>query len=160
MGSKLGAAKTAAAKIGISVEEYLWNRDFGLKWCFSCKTFLSRDSFFNSITRIDGKISQCKECSKVWRRNNYKQNHLKKRERGLPPKDGDKLQARYRVGNQVAQGKLPHARAVRCTDCGHIGSDRQHEYDHYKGYDAINHLNVQCVCVPCHRKREQQRKEV
>jgi hypothetical protein len=48
---------------------------------------------------------------------------------------------------------------VPCTDCGHIGSDRLHEYDHYLGYAAINHLDVQCVCVPCHNRREQQRRK-
>lgn len=156
---KLRNTKTAATKIGISVEQYLQSVESGLKWCSSCKTFLSRDFFFDSTTRSDGKVNQCKGCTNIRRRNRYKQTHPKKKARGLPPRDGDKPQARYRVRNQVLQGKLPHARTVPCTDCGHIGSDRQHEYDHYLGYAVINHLDVQCVCVPCHRKREQRRKQ-
>jgi hypothetical protein len=158
MTTKLGSAKIAAARIGISVEQYLQNVNSGLKWCISCRTFLSRDFFFDSTTRADGKLTQCKECSRVKRRNRYKQNP-QRIGRGSSPRDGDKIQARYSVRNCVRKGKLVHSRTVPCTDCGHIGDDRQHEYDHHLGYEAINHLKVECVCVLCHRKREQQRRK-
>ena len=154
-----GGVKIAADKIGISVEEYLQNVNSGLKWCSTCKTFLSRDFFFDSTTRRDGKLTQCKECARVRRRNNYKQNPPKKMNCNSLQRDGDKIQARYSVRHQIRSGKLPHAQTLPCIDCGHIGHDLLHEYDHYLGYAGINHLNVQCVCNPCHRKREQQRRK-
>jgi len=82
---------------------------------------------------------------------------------GPPPspcRDGDKRQARARVNHFVEKGRLPHPSTLACVDCGHLGSDRRHEYDHHKGYDGINHLEVECVCNPCHSKREKQRRDL
>lgn len=152
MGTKLGAAKTAATKIGIPVEQYLQNVHSGLQWCSGCRDFKHLE-FFNKGFR-----SQCKSCSRVADRRRYQPIPREQwKPRGFavhPPRDGDKQQARNRVNREVRKGKLPHARTVPCTDCGHIGGDRLHEYDHYLGYAAINHLAVECVCVPCHSKRE------
>jgi hypothetical protein len=82
---------------------------------------------------------------------------------GAPPspcRDGDKRQARARVNHFVEKGRLPHPSTLACVDCGHLGSDRRHEYDHHKDYDGINHLEVECVCNPCHSKREKQRRDL
>jgi len=161
--TKLGGQKTAASKIGIPVEQYQQKVNSGLKWCSTCKSFKSRDFFNNDLGKIDGKTYNCKSCSRAKGRHRYRPVPPDQRKpRGFavyPPRDGDKQQARNRVNREIAKGNLPHARTVPCTDCGHIGSDRLHEYDHYLGYAAVNHLDVQCVCVPCHNKREQQRRK-
>lgn len=156
--AKLRGLKSAATKIGVSVEEYLHNLEIGLNWCGSCKTFLSCDLFFDVSGKSVGKDNRCKNCKRAKDRHRYKPVPLEERIRNLPPTDGNKTQARNSVRKQVRKGRLPHARTVPCTDCGHIGDNYRHEYDHFLGYDAINHLNVQCVCQPCHRKRERQRK--
>jgi hypothetical protein len=99
--------------------------------------------------RYDGKNNKCKSCSRAKDRQRYKPVPLDlQKPRGFavhPPRDGDKQQARNRVNREVAKGKLPHARTVPCTDCGHIGSDRLHEYDHYLGYASINHWPWMCL---------------
>lgn len=46
---------------------------------------------------------------------------------------------------------------LACTDCGHRGDDRRHEYDHYLGYAAEHHEDVESVCSPCHHRREKNR---
>lgn len=160
--TKLGGAKSAASRIGISLEEYQHNVKSGLKWCFACREFKHRDFFNNCSTARDGKDNRCKGCSRLdWHRR-YKPVPIEEQKRKgygpRPSRDGDKQQARNKVNREVTKGNLPRARDLPCTDCGHLGGTLRHEYDHYLGYAAIHHLSVQCVCVPCHIKREQKRR--
>lgn len=37
------------------------------------------------------------------------------------------------------------------------GGERRHEYDHFKGYAAEHHLDVESVCTICHSKRDSER---
>ncbi len=71
-----------------------------------------------------------------------------------PPRSGDKKQARQRINVEVRTGRRPHPSKIPCADCGHIGADRRHEYDHYLGYDADHHYDVEAVCSVCHHLRE------
>lgn len=71
-----------------------------------------------------------------------------------PPRDGDKKQARSQVNVEVRFGRRPNPNTLPCTDCGHLGADRRHEYDHYLGYAAEHHSHVQPVCVFCHKRRD------
>lgn len=73
-----------------------------------------------------------------------------------PARDGDKKQARQRINVEVKTGYRPHPNSLPCTDCGHVWSEgeRRHEYDHYKGYSAKNHGDVEAVCTTCHSKRD------
>ncbi|MEG4970456.1 hypothetical protein QUB11_27980 [Microcoleus sp. B6-A1] len=54
--TKFGGCKVAAAKLGISVEEYLQKTQSGLKWCFSCRDWLPSDGFSRDRTTHDGKV--------------------------------------------------------------------------------------------------------
>jgi hypothetical protein len=74
-------------------------------------------------------------------------------------RDGDREQARGRVNHLVRVGLLPDPNDVPCTDCGHTGTDRRHEYDHHHGYAPAHHEDVQAVCSGCHHRRERARKE-
>jgi len=73
-----------------------------------------------------------------------------------PPIKGDKKQARRRINVEVRTGRRPHPNSLPCVDCGHEWSEgeRRHEYDHYLGYDAEHHLEVESVCTTCHSKRD------
>lgn len=67
-----------------------------------------------------------------------------------------KAKARHEVEYLIRIGKLPHPNDVKCADCGHKGPDRDHSYDHHKGYTGENATNVQAVCTTCHRVRDGQ----
>lgn len=76
-----------------------------------------------------------------------------------PARDGDKVQARQRINVEVRTGRRPHPNQLPCVDCGHVHArgERRHEYDHYLGYAAEHHLDVQSVCTDCHAKRDSAR---
>jgi hypothetical protein len=80
---------------------------------------------------------------------------IKKGPRPSAPRDGDKLQARRRVRNLIRAGRLPWPRDVPCADCGGLSS----QYDHYLGYGAAHHTDVQAVCADCHTRRGVERGE-
>lgn len=160
-GAKKAAVRKTAGKAGISVEQYLQKVSSGLKWCPNCKSSLSLELFQNHKRRDGEKYSYCKNCANSKSRECYQRrlsspNKMLERKIVLP-RDGDKKQARYRVNKEVEKGKIPHAQTVACIDCGHVGTDRRHHYDHYLGYAGINHLVVECVCITCHQERERQR---
>lgn len=73
-----------------------------------------------------------------------------------PPRDGDRKQARQRINVQVRTGKRPHPNQIPCVDCGHVWEpgERRHEYDHYLGYAAEHHYDVESVCTRCHARRD------
>lgn len=77
----------------------------------------------------------------------------------MPPRNGDKKQARQRVNVEVRSGRRPHPNELPCADCGHVWrpGDRRHEYDHYLGYASEHHYDVESVCTKCHVKRDQPR---
>lgn len=74
----------------------------------------------------------------------------------LPPRDGDKEQARQRINVEVRTGRRPHPNSLPCTDCGHVWfkGERRHEYDHHLGYAPEHHLDVEPVCTTCHHARD------
>ncbi|MEG4574282.1 hypothetical protein QUA56_16555 [Microcoleus sp. N3A4] len=159
--TKAGAIKVNANKLGISVEEYNQKVESGLKNCFRCKQWLSLDLFRSDKSRYDEKNPSCTKCRNAYCRSRHKSIPKELRKPlGPPPspcRDGDKRQARARVNHRIKAGKLPHPNSLACVDCNHFGSDKRHEYDHYKGYAGIHHLEVECVCTSCHGKREKQR---
>lgn len=74
----------------------------------------------------------------------------------MPPRDGDKVQARQRINVLVRTGRMPHPNTLACVDCGHTWTkgERRHEYDHHLGYAAEHHYDVEPVCTLCHAKRD------
>lgn len=78
----------------------------------------------------------------------------------MPPRDGDKVQARQRINVEVRTGRRPQPNALPCVDCGHVHTpgERRHEYDHHRGYAAQHHYDVVPVCTLCHAKRDSARK--
>lgn len=78
-----------------------------------------------------------------------------------PPRDGDAKQARQRVNVMVRNGLFPHPNTRPCAGCGHVWTEgeRRHEYDHYRGYAAEHHHDVEVVCTSCHHDRDNRRSQ-
>jgi hypothetical protein len=155
VGSLTGVIKAAAKRIGVSEAFYLTNLAAGLKWCCHCRQWLDRQIYFKKcISERDGLQSECASCMNTRKRSKY---IPRKRMKLLPlrvaTRDGDNRQANDRVDRLVQAGVIPHPRDVSCFDCGHIGPDKMHHYDHYLGYAVEHHEDVQAVCVGCHIRR-------
>lgn len=150
--------KMIASRIGISVEAYRASIEGGLKWCTVCKNFHDKSAFNRDRSRRDGLSAGCaKSTADRIRRKYMKRARVRSGPSPSPARDMDKKQARKRVNLHVRMGRWPHPITIPCTDCGHVGRDRRHEYDHYLGYAAEHHEDVQAVCTACHAKREMAR---
>lgn len=157
----LKVRKAAAARLGVPLAEYDRRRASGEKWCTGCKQWHRRTSFTIDRSRGDGVAKWCRTYASSHGRNRYqpKSRPIPGR-RYVPARPGDRAQARRRINHLVDIGQLPHPNTVPCADCGHVFMHgvRRHEYDHYLGYDANNHEDVEPVCTRCHHAREAQRR--
>lgn len=63
MGSTLGVAKTAARKVGCTVEEWLARRAGGERWCGKCRTWRPIDDMARDRNRPDGVSCNCRACA-------------------------------------------------------------------------------------------------
>lgn len=160
MGSRQGALAVAAVRIGIPLTDYQTRLDAGEKWCHRCRSWLPVARFGADASRGDGRSPACKECQSARHRAAYVP-VLVRKPMGpprLPRRDGDKRQARSRINHDMRMGQRPNPNTLPCTDCGHLGEDRRHEYDHHLGYAAENHYDVEPVCSRCHHARERGRR--
>lgn len=156
MGSRDGALKVAARRVGVTVEEYTAKVAAGQKWCTRCRAWRLRSEFVADRSRGDGLAASCRAHKD---RRQFKLPLGHRRGWVAPTRDGDVRQARRRVNYLVEQGRIPRPNDLPCTDCGHIWSlgERRHEYDHHVGYDAEHQLDVEPVCTTCHQRREETR---
>lgn len=65
MGSKLGAMKIAAKRVGIDFDEYLAKIESGEKWCHAGKHWQPVSNFHIDKSRGDGLAAVCKTCRAV-----------------------------------------------------------------------------------------------
>jgi hypothetical protein len=149
-----GAILRAASNAGVSIEEYQERFLLGLKRCSKCKSWKPVDQFGADRTRYDGKEVDCFECRHEYSRLKVRKVRTTNGPPPDPPRHNDKRQARKRINQLILSHRLQSPSELPCLDCGHIGADRRHQYDHYLGYAAMHHLDVQPVCEPCHIKRE------
>lgn len=158
-GSRAGAMKRAAAIAGVTPSEYQ-RRSTDEKWCYRCREWHPRSAFNVDTTRSDGLDPSCATSRAAYQRGRYtKRGRTSTKGRFFAAtRAGDKLQARARVNHRVARGVLANPNTIACADCGHLGSDRRHEYDHHLGYDADHQLDVEAVCTRCHHAREEARR--
>lgn len=61
-GRRLGAYKSAAAKVGCGLEEWLHRRQSGESHCYRCRTWKPTEEFQVDRTRGSGRASICKPC--------------------------------------------------------------------------------------------------
>jgi hypothetical protein len=164
-GTAEGRLKQLAARSGLSVEDYQARLDSGERWCFACCTFHRITAFHIDRSRNDGVARICREAKNRKSRARHVPVPPEKRKPmgppPEPPRGGDVKQARQRINVLVRTGHLPHPNTLPCSDCGHgyTPDERRHEYDHYLGYAAEHHYDVQAVCTICHRKRGDERGE-
>ena len=159
MGSKRGSERAAASRLGLSLKQYL-RKCYRHKWCTACKAWHLKSAFGEDISRGDGLTSMCLAGKAQHQRKFYIPRPPSRKSRGLPPRDGDKAQARRSINTAIRWGKMPHPNSLPCVDCGHVwaqGSARRHEYDHTNGYGALFHRVVEVVCQGCHLIREGER---
>lgn len=71
VGSSLGAIKTAAARVGVSVAEYERRRDNGEKWCRVCRNWHRSSAFNADRSRGDGLAPLCTEAQRRLGRERY-----------------------------------------------------------------------------------------
>ena len=158
MGSVAGVSKAAAARTGCTVADYAANLAAGLLWCTLDQAWEPAEDFAVDRSRARGRAASCRRSVSARARARYQ---TKPRpapgRRFVSARSGDKLQARRRVNHLVDVGLLADPDDVACSDCGHLGPDRRHEYDHHLGYDAEHHEHVEPVCSPCHHQREANR---
>ncbi len=60
VGSRAGAVRAAAARVGISEAEYLARIASGAKWCTLCKAWRLIAEFSADASRTDGRAARCK----------------------------------------------------------------------------------------------------
>lgn len=143
MGSLSGATKTAAIRLGMTIDEYLEKRAAGQKWCSGCKSWHPTQDFPRNRNRSDGLNAECL-VAKLGKRKS--------------PRHRPQASARTAVYRAIRKGILPLPSSLPCTDCGHHDSDKRHEYDHFAGYNLENRLSVEVVCTTCHADREIRRR--
>jgi hypothetical protein len=152
-----GRLKAVARRLGVSVDEYRTQVASGNKWCVGCKAWHAVSAFGADRSRADGLNTVCRDRKSAAAKEKYQPRPRSPRGFLKPTRDGDKAQARRRINYLVEQRKIPAPGSLPCVDCGHLGKDRRHEYDHARGYDGPNQLYVEAVCAPCHHRREAER---
>lgn len=159
MGSALGVAKAAATRVGLTLDEYQQKVAAGDRYCFRCKAWHPVTEFGSDASRADGLDRSCRSSKSSAARAAYVpvDGPRPLGRRYVDARDGDEMQARRRVNHLVDVGILPRPNDVPCVDCGHVGSEMRHEYDHYLGYAAEHHEDVEAVCVDCHHARTRSR---
>ncbi len=162
-GTPEGAIKCAAKKVGVPLDVYLSHLSAGRLWCFRCREFQPKEEFTIDRSRWSGRMAACVRSRATGHPRGWRSRPAINPITGRPgpapkaPVDGDKKGARARVNHEVKAGRMGSPNSLNCHDCGHLGTDKRHEYDHYLGYAAANHLDVQAVCTVCHHRREQVR---
>jgi 5-methylcytosine-specific restriction endonuclease McrA len=159
MGSKTGAMKIAAQRAGLSMAAYYARLAAGEKWCTRCKAWHPRAAFGQDKSRADGLAAQCTKGKNAAARNAYtpKPRPMAGSRRFVQVRTGDKKQARARINYLVRMRVIAAPGDLPCTDCGHLGPEVRHEYDHHLGYGAENQEHVEPVCSRCHGRREARR---
>ena len=102
MGNKLGVEKSAAKKIGVSLEEWRQHRDDGEAWCYCCREWKMSEHFGVDKSRSTKRASSCKVCVS---------------HKGTA--------SRYRIGVEAART----LRSGKCV-CDICGRDQKLEVDH------------------------------
>jgi hypothetical protein len=160
-GTPQGALKSAARRVGISVDAYLDRISRGLSYCWRCSNWHPSSDFNKDSSRWNGLETSCRASISAARKAAYRPHPRQAAGRRIADaREQDGRQARARVRYLVKAGVLPDSNDLPCSDCGHVNDpgERRHEYDHYHGYDAQHHECAEAVCVTCHRSREKARR--
>lgn len=136
--------------------------------CPTCGLTKKRSDFGVDNSRTDGLRYWCLSCDEIilgkkcWsEKTAFRRDVVQWKE---PPREGDKIQAQRRIAALIRNGEMKPAKEFPCFDCGHVykpgRQEDKHEYDHYLGYGAEHHEDVQPVCYKCHTRRHAERSGV
>lgn len=140
-GNALGAVKTAAVKVGISVSDYKSRIDAGMKHCTKCREWRASVEFGHDQSRHDGLAAKCIGCRRVT---------LHKVRRAFPFEHDKSLVqgAHDAIRWAIRRGEFPSPTSLRCATCWKPAC----QYHHLEGYEKMFWRVVQALCVSCHRK--------
>lgn len=130
-----------------------------MKFCNTCETEKTKDSFHKRAASKDGLASRCKTCQKVFDKARAKDSHREEARRVYAQTDegrlaSNKAKAEYRKRNpnkSKAHAKVSYAiRAGRlfrepCEKCKSEPSHAHHD-------DYAKPLNIRWLCDTCHNK--------
>ena len=123
-----------------------------MRKCTECKVEKDIGCFSTNRNRKDGIHNQCRECTnrrrKEWGKTHPRPYSTRKKE--YYSGNQTHIKARSKVNHMVEGGKLPRVSTLLCMDCG----IQAQQYDHYKGYEPENWLDIQPVCSKCSDKRD------
>lgn len=153
-GRRLGAFKAAAAKLGITLDDYIGRVEAGQKCCLDCRTWKPRGDFGVDTSRWDATAAKCKSCVSVRWRDLHEFVPAEDLKKPGPPqsplRDDEAERARGLINRDVAMDRRPSPNDLFCAKCGHKGGDRRHEYHHHMGYSAEHIYDVVALCSRCH----------
>lgn len=145
--------KTAARRVGLTVDEYRDRIERGQKFCTDCKAWHPLGAFGRDSSRSDGLASRCRESKQARQRAAYLPVIVPVGRRYAAARNGDARQARRRLTHLIEIGQLPHPSKLACVGCGHVGADRQHVYRHPMGFAPEHHETVETMCSHCDPSR-------
>jgi len=65
MGSRAGVLKQAAARAGLTVDQWKAKRESGFHWCSGCKFWREESEFQKDKSRASGLQNYCRSCCKI-----------------------------------------------------------------------------------------------
>lgn len=107
-GTKLGARRGWANRLGISIDELDRQAADGRSWCYLCREWLPLDKFGTDRSRWNGKKSVCKACS------NHKH-------------------TAWTYGLTVEDSRRLRSCQVACAICGRHNQKMEVDHDHSTG---------------------------
>lgn len=140
MGSREGVMKTAAQRVGLTLDEYEANVAAGLKWCWACVEWQPIDDFAIDRSRGDGRVARCRAAVNVKRR--------MVRVLSAPSVQVHNA-ATNAVRTAIRRGELPAPTSLTCADC----PEAAEQYHHFIGYEPEHWLDVLALCRSCHLSR-------
>lgn len=126
-GNATGALKTAARRIGVSVEEYASRERNGERWCITHKRWEPRADFSRDRSRGDGLEKQCR---------------LAKAQKNR------RLKLKHRYGISIEdEARIWRAQHGRCSICCDHLEPARFDIDH----DHLTGKARGLLCKPCNR---------
>jgi hypothetical protein len=119
------------------------------KICSKCGENKDLSFYTGGQNCISGKSARCNDCLRDYHKEYYKNNkekivgYIKNWEKNNP----QKRNAHVQLGKAISAGVI--IKPDTCSVCGNTGRIEGH---HWRGYSEENVLDVQWLCVPCHKK--------
>jgi hypothetical protein len=88
--------RAAAARLGVSAEDYLAHREAGERWCSGCRAWLPEANFHAQRGGSTSRQGQCRECQK---------RRFRERYAALPAEKKERIRARNRQAREKGEAE-------------------------------------------------------